>query len=104
MSLLAELNSTRGKVSLLDFASNYLDTTDRSSFIEQMDEARLPTAGFDKDIRLVRSHLRRIHIGFESGVVVLAPPKSIGSTVIITELANNKAKVEVTDLLKQMSG
>jgi hypothetical protein len=104
VALLAELNSTRDNVSIPDFANNNLDVTDRKSFIEQMGEARLPSTGFDKNIRLIRNHLRQIQMAFVSGVSILAPPESIGSKVTITEVANGETKVEVTDRLKRMKG
>jgi hypothetical protein len=56
------------------------------------------------DIYLVRAHLRRIEMAFESGVAVLASPENIGEQVKITELANGQTKVEVTDRLRKMTG
>ncbi|MHB8294362.1 MAG: nucleoid-associated protein [Acidimicrobiales bacterium] len=104
VALLAELNGTRDKVSVRAFANNSFAVQDRQAFMDQMDQAQLPKTGFDKDTHLVRAHLRRIQMAFESGVAVLASPENIGEQVLITDLPNGQTRVEVTDRLRKMTG
>ncbi|MHB1850142.1 MAG: nucleoid-associated protein [Acidimicrobiales bacterium] len=104
VALLAELNGTRDKVSVRAFANNNFAVEDRQAFMDEMDQAQVPKTSFDKDTHLVRAHLRRIQMAFESGVAVLASPENIGEQVQITELANGQTKVEVTDRLRKMTG
>ncbi len=104
VALLAELNGTRDKVSVRAFANNNFAVKDRQPFMELIEEVQLPKTSFAKDIHLVRSHLRRIQMAFDSGVSVLASPENIGEQVTITDLPNGQTRVEVTDRLRRMTG
>lgn len=104
IALLATMNGTQGTVSVRLFAQEHLGVQYRQLFMERMTRAHLPQTGFDKDLHLIRNHLRRIQMAFQSGVAILASPDSIGHQVKITDLPDGRTKVEVTDHMRQVSG
>jgi hypothetical protein len=104
IALLADMGSTRTQVRPRTFATENLKVAHRQAFETRIAEAGVPATAFPKDTRLIRKHLDRIKMDFESGVIVLASPAHIGEQVKVEDLKDGRTKVEVTDRLKEIHG
>lgn len=104
VALTAELASNRTSVSLEEFATNHLDPGDRLPFLEKYRLADIPTRSFAKDTRLIQPQLRRVQWTFQSDISVLADPEVVGNQLAVSQLDDGRTRLEVTDLLKNITG
>ena len=103
-ALLAELNSHQGTIAPIDFAERNLQLDDRQKYKDWLNERELPTRQFEKDTDLIKTHLRRISVDFESGVGVLVPPEAINNQVKMSTLEDGRTHLEVRDKITKMRG
>ena len=66
IALLSELNSQRGVVNPIAFAEGNLLPEDRKSYMEWLSQSGIPPQQFEKDTELIKAHLRKISVDFES--------------------------------------
>jgi len=82
VALLSELQSQKGTLSVLDFATEHLDIEDRDNFTHSLQGSAVPSRTFDKDSGLIKGRISKIKLNTEAGVTVLAPPETIDSGVV----------------------
>ena len=104
MALLAELNSQHGAVNPTTFAQSNLRLDDQQHFLAWLAEHEAPIQRFEKDTELIKNHLRRVSVDFESGVGVLIPPDAMEQQVTISSLDDGRTHLEVRDKIAKMRG
>ena len=90
-ALLAELNSEDRIVSPMVFAERHLRLEDRQVYRDWLSENEIDFRPFEKDIKLIGRHLRRVSIDFESGVGVLVPPDAFDDKVEVSNMDDGRA-------------
>lgn len=103
-ALLGALQSQAKDISVVKFATDYLDPTDRDAFVATMQERGLSQGLIRKDLSLVESRLKRVQIETEHDVFIMAPPKRLedGTITIKPGDGAGKSVVEVTDEVKNV--
>ena len=103
-ALLAELNNYRVALSPIDFAENNLDPDDRQPYVDWLRNNDVSPQEFAKDTALIKTHLRKIKVNFESGVEVFVPPQTLDEQVTITKMDDGRTELRVRDRLLEMRG
>ena len=103
-ALLAELNSQQGIVNPLDFSEKHLLLEDRQKYLDRLSQNSVSFQQFEKDTELIKTHLRRISVDFESGVGVLVPPGAFDRQVTMSNLDDGRTHLQVRDKLTRMKG
>ncbi len=104
IALLSEMESQRSFLDIHRFAKDHLPTAERQEFINFLSEHDVPSVRFEKDTQLVKAHLHRIQLDFESGIAVLAVPEAFEEHIMLSDVGNGKTKVEIEDRLKLIEG
>ncbi len=84
----------------VSFASTHLRSQDRQNFLAYLEECGVPEQQFAKDLSLVESHLTRIRLDFESGLLLVGRAESFGDHVTVQRLESSTSRVEITDNIK----
>lgn len=100
----AEMQRPTGVVRPRWFAGQYLDTEDRRSYIEHLENHDLPTTEFIKDTSLIESRLRKISMDLESGLTILGRAEVIDERVEMTPLQSGLTRIEIVDRVKGIKG
>lgn len=103
IALIATLNNQARTIHPKTFAEEHLDVNHRQKYIDYLKDSRMPIQEFDKNTNLIKQHLNRIRIEFESGLAVIGTPQAFGERVRICETDDGYTRVEIEDRLKKMS-
>lgn len=105
IALLSEMQSGAKRLVPETFAQLHLRTEDRDPYLSQMTAIGLPTKGFQKDVQLVKSSIRRLKVQTSRGATVLVPPAMYEDGVFkVEKLDDNLSTVSITDRITGMSG
>jgi hypothetical protein len=102
-ALLAQMNSSVPTVDPDRFARENLDATEFQPFLDHLKDAGANTKAFPKDTARIKSRIRRVAYGFESGLKLTGSPKAVDDHVAI-ETSRQGTKVTITDEISQMKG
>ncbi len=103
IALLAEMQSTHGTIRPRDFAEQHFNTSDRQRYIDHLQQAQVPTQGFEKDTKLVESRLKNIRLDFESGLIMMGTAENMRH-VHMRQIENDRTHVEFEDKVKRIQG
>ncbi len=104
IALLSELNSESRTFSPVAFAERHLRVQDRQRYIDWLGASDIARQPFDKDTTLIQTHLRRIQLDFESGIVVLGDPEVFDQHVRMSALDDGRTHVEIEDRIRRVQG
>lgn len=104
LALMAELGSQDAEFRPRGFAERHLDVRHRQPFIDALTAEQVPDNVVRKDTKLVESHLRKLRMDFESGVLVVVPPGAVGEQVEVEELDDGRTHVDIKDKLRAIGG
>lgn len=106
IALLAEMQSSKKKLSTALFAQDHIKTEDdRISFLAAVEAAGVPGSPINKDITLISSSIKRIKVDTQRNATVLVPPEMYqDGTFQITHLDDGNSEIVVVDEIKGMSG
>jgi hypothetical protein len=104
VALLAELQSNASSLHPARFADQHFGVADRQPFVAFLRSRGFPARIFEKDVSLVRSHIKRTVVDFRSGVAILAPPEAFEEHVTMKRLADGRSRVEVVDHVATVHG
>lgn len=104
IGLLAALSSEEADVSPRVFANRFMQLGDRQKYIEWLEASGVPVQPFPKNIALLEPQLHRIHLGFASGISLLATPESFDRHVTMMSLEDGRTRVQVDDKLLSVKG
>jgi nucleoid-associated protein YejK len=98
-ALLSTLQSQAKDLSVIKFATDFLDPGDRDAYVSAMTERGVLQGLIKKDTSLVQSRLKRVQIETEHDVFIMAPPARLedGTITIKPGDAAGRSVVEVTD-------
>ena len=103
-ALLGTLQSQSKDLSVVKFATDHLDSTDRDAFLGHMQGRGLGQGLIKKDLTLVESRLKRVQIETDHGVFIMAPPERLedGTITITPAEETGKSVVAVADGVKNV--
>lgn len=104
IALVAELQNTNSSISPEGFANSYIETGERSVFLDRIQEGGITAHSFPKDLKLIEQMLHKIQWTFEGGISVIAPPDQVGDRLRIDGEADGRTKMEIVDHLRGMKG
>lgn len=105
IALLGEMNRQANTLSPNKFANENLDTGDRKSYREFLEEAAAPLATIEKDLKLVAPRVRRLSMRFaESKLKLSGTPEDVEKFVTVNPLDSDRAPVEIHDRIDGVSG
>lgn len=100
-AVVAELNRNDAEVKLKVFVKDNLDVEDRKRFVDAM-HADGVDESFVKDIKLIKTRLRRLQHEFEAGVKVSYPVDTPGDIVKVKGRPDGRTELQVIDTLKNL--
>jgi hypothetical protein len=105
IALLSEMQSGGRRIIPETFAQLHLRQEDKDAFLGLIASRGLPGKGFQKNVELVASTIRRLKVQTERGATVLVPPAMYedGSMTVI-QSDNDQSTVTLTDRITGMSG
>jgi len=103
IALLAELQSGRGTIQPREFAEQHFNVGDRRPYIDYLERAGVPDRVFDKDTTLVGSHLEKIQLDFESGLIMIGSLDSM-QHVHMRQVESDRTHVEFEDKMRRIQG
>jgi hypothetical protein len=103
-ALLGALQSQAKDISVVKFATDHLDSTDRDAFLGHMQGRGLGQGLIKKDLTLVESRLKRVQIETDHDVFIMAPPERLEDGTITIKPADEAGKsvVAVADGVKNV--
>jgi hypothetical protein len=104
IAALALLNSESAMVSPRNFAETNLQLEHRQLYINFLTEANIPLQGFEKDLKLIKTKIAKIHMSFSSGLVVIGSPEVLENKVRVRSTTDGLTHVEFEDQLDDMHG
>lgn len=105
IALLSEMQSGAKRLVPETFAQVHLRKEDRDEYLGRMLSSGLPLKGFEKDIDLVRSTIRRMKVQTLRGATMLVPPDMYeDGALTVEELDDGLSAVTITDHITGMTG
>jgi len=98
-AVIAELNRNDAEVKLKAFVKDNLDVDDRKRFVDAM-QASGVNESFIKDVKLIKTRLRRLQHEFEAGVKVSYPVDMPDGVVSVKGRTDGRTQLQVIDNLK----
>jgi hypothetical protein len=102
-ALLTLMNSSAQTITPSRWARDNLDTADVAPLIAHLKASGAHTTAFPKDVARIKSRIRRIAYGFESGIKLVGAPEAMDDHVDIDQ-SQAKTKVTITDEIATMKG
>ncbi|MEQ1748092.1 MAG: nucleoid-associated protein [Prosthecobacter sp.] len=83
--LTSYMRSEKAQISVKDFAETYLHKDFRRAYTKKMREAKFPDHAVRRDIRLIKSKLKRQSLRFTSKIMLVGPDDAIQKSVLFGE-------------------
>jgi hypothetical protein len=103
--LLSEMQGGGRRITPETFAQLHLRSDDQDAYLARISAAGLPVKGFQKNVELVRSTIRRMKVQTARGATVLVPPDMYtDGALTVDELGDGMSAVTVTDHITGITG
>lgn len=102
-ALLAQMNSAVQTVDPDRFARDNLDRHEHQQFLDHLAEAGSNTTAFAKNTDRIKSRIKRVAYGFESGLKLVGNPEAMEDHVDIAR-SDTGTQVIISDEIKHMKG
>ena len=100
-ALYADFGNETNMFNPVGFALTNFRVEDRQPYSEWLVEHGIEPQQFPKNTELIESRLRKVTMGFASGVAVIYPPDVLGQEVEISQIDGGRTRVVVEDELKR---
>jgi hypothetical protein len=105
IALLSEMQGGGRRITPETFAQLHLRSDDQDAYLARISAAGLPVKGFQKNVELVRSTIRRMKVQTARGATVLVPPDMYtDGALTVDELGDGMSAVTVTDHITGITG
>ena len=103
-ALYADLGNETNTFNPVGFAQTNFRPEDRQPYREWLVEHGVEPRQFPKSKEFIEDRLKKVTMGFASGVAVIYPPAVLGDELDVSQLDGGRTRVVIEDVLKRFQG